>query len=72
MVAQTIRMGANLVKIFEYGIYIDTIPTAALDTANQVYDMGNDMASNLRYILDFHIKSDLYIGEWDWKWSKYI
>ena len=65
--SQFIRVQYNLVEVIQYALNKKQTGqmVASQKTASTLFDMGDDIGTMARYILDFHLVEKIDIGDWD-------
>ena len=63
--AQSLRIFVDFIRVSWFAIKRDTRPLSSEDTSDKLYDIGDDIGSILRYVVDFKIDEDIDIGEFD-------
>mmetsp|Transcript_12977 Transcript_12977/g.21945 ORF Transcript_12977/g.21945 Transcript_12977/m.21945 type:complete len:186 (-) Transcript_12977:155-712(-) len=63
--AQSLRVTIDSFELIYYAIDKEKLKgkRASMDTAMKLFDIGDDLGSIFRYILDFHVDEDLVLGE---------
>ena len=59
------RILTNDVELIVYASDKEVDPEAANESAETMYEMGEDFGTILKYILDFHVEMDTTRGEFD-------
>lgn len=67
LMSQSTRVFYNITEIIGYAINKSKTGQimASVYTASTLYDMGDDIGTMVRYILDFHQVESIDIGDWD-------
>merc|ERR1712166_923651 len=60
-----LRIFSNDIELIIYATDINEGPNAAQESADTLYDMGEDFGSILKYIIDFRLEMDTSRSEFD-------
>ena len=66
-----LRIISNDIELIIYASDKDVDPEAANESAETMYEMGEDFGTILKYVLDFHITMDTTRSEFDSMWKCY-
>ena len=63
--AQSVRILVDLLRVSWFAIKRESRPLSSEDTSDKLYDIGDDMGSILRYVVDYKRDEEITIGEFD-------
>ena len=63
------RIFSNDIELIIYASDKDDDANAATESADTLYDMGEDFGTILKYIIDFRIEMDTTRSEFDSSWN---
>ena len=61
----SVRIFVNMIELIVWGATRNEDSQAEIKTENNLYDIGEDVGSIIKYTLDFHTMETIKNNEWD-------